>query len=120
MKNLSHILVSPQKVCMIEDNLFTLQYCIERSFKLKRPLIVTCLDYSKSIYYIKLKETFIHYKVHYKILEVVATIYKDDNTEIQFWRHWKRYGTHNRNKVRLYRINNSFQNCYIYDNGRIR
>ena len=27
---------------MIEDNLFTLQYCIERSFKLRRPLIVTC------------------------------------------------------------------------------
>ena len=26
---------------MIEDNLFTLQYCIERSFKLRRPLIVT-------------------------------------------------------------------------------
>ena len=29
---------------MIEDNLFTLQYCIEVSFKLRRPLIVTCLD----------------------------------------------------------------------------
>ena len=32
---------------MIEDNLFTLQYRVERSFKLRRPLIVTCLDYSK-------------------------------------------------------------------------
>ena len=29
---------------MIEDNLCTLQYCIEGSFKLKRPLIVTCLN----------------------------------------------------------------------------
>ena len=38
---------------MIEDNVFTLQYCIEKSFKLKRPLIVTCLDYSKAFYYIK-------------------------------------------------------------------
>ena len=35
---------------MIEDNLFTLQYCIERSFKLIRLLIVTCLDYSKTIW----------------------------------------------------------------------
>ena len=49
---------------MIEENLFTLQYYIERSFKLRRPLI--------------------HYKVHYKIIEVVANIYKDDYTEIQF------------------------------------
>ena len=27
---------------MTEDNLFNLQYCIEGSFKLNRPLIVTC------------------------------------------------------------------------------
>ena len=56
---------------MIEDNLFTMQYCIERSFKLRRPLIVTCLDYSKafdSIKREKLIETLIHYKVHYKII----------------------------------------------------
>ena len=33
---------------MIEDNLFTLQYCIEGCYKLKIPLIVTCLDYSKA------------------------------------------------------------------------
>ena len=33
---------------MIKDNLFTLQYCIEGCYKLKRPLIVTCLDYSKA------------------------------------------------------------------------
>ena len=72
---------------MIEDNLFTLKYCIKRSFKLRRPLIVTCLDYSKafdSIKREKLIETLIHYKVHYKIIEVVANIDKDDYTEIQF------------------------------------
>ena len=72
---------------MIEDNLFTLQYCIERSFKLRRPLIVTCLDYSKafdSLKREKLIETLIHYEIHYKIIEVVANIYKDDYTEIQF------------------------------------
>ena len=38
---------------MIEDNLFTLQYCIERSFKLRIPLILTCLDYSKTFDSIK-------------------------------------------------------------------
>ena len=72
---------------MIEDNLFVLQYCIERSFKLRRPLLVTCLDYSKSFDSIKRAkriETLIQYKVHYNIIEVVANIYKDDYTEIQF------------------------------------
>ena len=67
--------------------LFTLQYCIERSFKLRRPLIVTCLDYSKAFDSKKRKhiiETLIHYKVHYKIIDIVANIYKDDYTEIQF------------------------------------
>ena len=72
---------------MIEKNLFTLQYCIERSFKLRRPLIITCLDYSKAFYSIKrekLTDTLIYYKVRYTIIEVVANIYKDDYTEIQF------------------------------------
>ena len=104
--------------------LFTLQSCIERSFKLRRPLIVTCLDYSKafdSIKREKLIETLIHYKVHYKIIEVVANIYKDDYTEIQFGdRHKKKDRNHNWHKARLYRINNTFKNCYIYDNGRSR
>ena len=33
---------------MTEDNIFTLQYCTEISFKLRRPRIVTCLHYSKA------------------------------------------------------------------------
>ena len=56
---------------MIEDILFTLQYSMERSFKLIKPLKVTCLDYSKAFYSIKrekLIETLIHYKVLYKII----------------------------------------------------
>ena len=38
---------------MIKDNLFTLQYCIEGCYKLNRPLIVTCLDYSKAFHSIR-------------------------------------------------------------------
>ena len=52
---------------MIEDNLFTLQYCIEGCYKLKRLLIVTCLDYSKAFDSIrrgKIIEALIHYKIH--------------------------------------------------------
>ena len=63
---------------MIEDNLFILQYCIEGCYKLKRPLIVTCLDYSKafdSIRRRKIIEALIHYKIHYKIIDAIANIY---------------------------------------------
>ena len=28
----------------IEDNLFVLQYCIEKSYRMKKELIVTCID----------------------------------------------------------------------------
>ena len=72
---------------LIEDNLLTLQYCIERCFKLKQPLIFTCLDYSKAFYSIrrgKIIEALIPYKIHYKIIEAVANIYRNDYTEVQF------------------------------------
>ena len=72
---------------MIEDNLFTLQYCIEGCYKLKRPLIVTCLDYSKAFDSIrrgKIIEALIHYKIHCKIIDAIANIYRNDYTEVQF------------------------------------
>ena len=72
---------------MIEDNLFTLQYCIEGCYKLKRPLIVTCLDYLKafdSIRLGKIIKALIHYKIHYKIIDAIPNIYRNDYTEVQF------------------------------------
>ena len=72
---------------MIEDNLFTLQYCIEVCFKFKRPLIVTCLDYSRTFDSIrrgKIVEALIHYKIHSKIIEAIANIYRNDYNEVQF------------------------------------
>ena len=68
---------------MIEDNLFTLQYCIEGCYKLKRPLIVTCLDYSKAFDSIR-RGKIIHYKIHYKIIDAIANIYRHDYTKVQF------------------------------------
>ena len=70
---------------MIEDNLFTLQYCIEGCYKLKRQLIVTCLDYSKAFDSIRQRkkiETLIHYKIHNKIIDAIANIYRNDYTEV--------------------------------------
>ena len=72
---------------MIEDNLFTLQYYLEECYKLKIPLIVTCLDYSKAFVSIrrgKIIEALIHYKIHYKIIDAIANIYRNDYTEVQF------------------------------------
>ena len=72
---------------MIEDNLFTLQYCTEGCYKLKRPLIVTCLDYSKAFDSIRQGKTIyalIHYKIHCKMIDAIANIYRNDYTEVQF------------------------------------
>ena len=71
----------------IEDNLFTLQYCIDQSYKKRKPLIVTCLDYKKAFDSIKrgkIIEALMYYRIHYKIIDAIATIYKNDYTEVVF------------------------------------
>ena len=70
----------------IEDNLFVLQYCIEKSYRMKKELIVTCIDYSKafdSIKRDKIIEALMHYRIHPKIIDTIAKIYQNDSTEIQ-------------------------------------
>ena len=73
--------------CQIEDNLFILQYCIEETCKKKKALVVTSIDYFKAFDSIKRKTiitTLMHYKVHNKIIDTIANIYKGDNTDIKF------------------------------------
>ena len=73
--------------CQIEDNLFVLQYCIEETFKKRKPLIVTSIDYAKAFDSIKrdtIITTLMHYRIHHKIIETIANIYQEDNTEIKF------------------------------------
>ena len=67
----------------IEDNLFVLQCCIEKSYRMKKELIVTCIDYSKAIKRVKIIEALMHYRIHPKIIDTIAKIYKNDFTEIQ-------------------------------------
>ena len=69
----------------IEDNLLILQYCVEDSFKRKKPLIVVSVDYSKafdSIDRAKMIEVLMKYKVHPKMIDSVAAIYTGDKTSI--------------------------------------
>ena len=64
-----------------------MQYFIEECYKLKRPLIVTCLDYSKAFDSIRrgnIIEALIHYKIHYKIIDAIANTYRNYYTEVQF------------------------------------
>ena len=71
-------------------------------------------EVSKAFDYIKkrkLIETLIHYKVNYKIIEVVANIYKDNYT---VWRRKKKDRNHNWHKAMLYRINNTLKKIVTY------
>ena len=75
------------KGSQIEDNLFILQYCIEKTYKRRKPLIVTCIDYTKAYDSIKretILETLANYRIHPKIIDTIATIYENDNTTINF------------------------------------
>ena len=61
------------KGSQIEDNLFILQYCIEKTYKRRKPLIVTCIDYTKAYDSIKRES----------ILETLATIEFIQKSSIQ-------------------------------------
>lgn len=69
-----------------EDNIFILQYCIERSFKMKKPLIITSIDFSKAFDSIKREKIITalkKYKVHPEVIETIANIYQGDSTTVK-------------------------------------
>ena len=69
----------------IEDNLFILNYCVEESYRRKKPLFVTSIDYSKafdSVKRDKMIQALMLYKIHPKIIDVIAAIYDGDYTEV--------------------------------------
>ena len=75
------------KGSQIEDNLFILQYCIEQNFRRRKPLVVTCIDYSKAYDSIRretIVETLMHYRVHPKIIDTIVNIYRNDHTDVHF------------------------------------
>ena len=68
-----------------EDNMFILNYCIQESFRAKKPLIVTSIDFAKAFDSIKrstLIESLKEYKIHPKIINAIYEIYNGDNTQI--------------------------------------
>ena len=73
------------KGARIEDNLYILQYCVEESFKKKKALIVTSIDFKKAFDSVKrdvLIEVMKKYKINPKIMDTIANIYRGDKTNI--------------------------------------
>lgn len=67
----------------LEDNFFMLQYCIEKSYREKKTLVIISIDYSKafdSIKRNKIVETLMNYKVHPLLLYAIVNIYQEDTT----------------------------------------
>ena len=66
----------------LADNLYVLDYCIKESFKMKRPLFVIAIDFSKAFDSIK-RDTRIQvlkkYRIHPKIIDIIAHIYEKDS-----------------------------------------
>ena len=74
------------KGCRIEDNLLVLKYCINSSFKSKKSLIITAIDFSKafdSVKRSKLIETLIKFHVHPQIIDIIAKLYTGDKTYLK-------------------------------------
>ena len=71
----------------IADNLYVLDYCIKESFKMKRALYVIAIDFSKAFDSIK-RDTLIQvlkkYRIHPKIIDIIAHIYEKDKTQVYF------------------------------------
>ena len=69
----------------IADNLFILKHCVERTYVLKRSLIVISVDFQKafdSIMRSKLLTTMMKAKIDSKIINIIAEIYSNDRTSI--------------------------------------
>ena len=67
------------------DNLFVLKYCIDENYRNKKPLRVISIDFKKAFDSINRKrmiEQLKKYKIDYRIIETIASIYTGDSTKL--------------------------------------
>ena len=70
----------------MENNLFILRYCIEKTLKRKEPLIIIAIDFQKaydSIKRVEIIKMLMENKISPKIIEILATLYKEDKTTME-------------------------------------
>ena len=70
----------------IEDNLFILSHCVERSYKEKKGLVVIAIDFKKAYDSIKregLIEIMKDYRIHPDLIQTVAQVYQGDTTKME-------------------------------------
>ena len=93
----------------IEDNIFTLQYLVEETYKMKKILIVISVDFKKaydSIKREKIIEVMKDYKIHPKVIDATAEIYEGDTTKINIGYDLETVRYNKWNKTRIHRIHN--------------
>ena len=69
----------------LEDNVLLLNYCIKESKRLNKSLYVTAIDFTKafdSIHRTKMIEMLIKYKCDPALIDIIASLYTDDNTKL--------------------------------------
>ena len=77
----------------MEENLFILGYCVDECYRMKERLVIVAIDFSKAFDSVDrgaLIEGLMYYKCDPKVIEVVASMYEGDRTEI--WREGVRMG----------------------------
>ena len=69
----------------MEENLFVLSVCVEQCFVRKEKLIVVAIDFSKAFDSVERKaliEAMMYYKCDPRVIEVIASMYVNDRTEV--------------------------------------
>ena len=74
-------------VIRLADNIYILDYYVKESFKKKNPLYVVAIYFSRAFDSIK-RDTLIHvhkkYRIHPKIINIIAHVYEKDKTQVYF------------------------------------
>lgn len=67
----------------IENNLFVLKYCKDKSYEMKTPLVVIAVDFSKaydSVKRGKMIEVLKSYNINSELIDIVSKVYVGDST----------------------------------------
>ena len=70
----------------LEDSILLLQYCVENSYLVDKPLFVTFMDFKKaydSIKRHKIIESLNYFRINDKLIDIIANIYDKDSTMIE-------------------------------------